>query len=61
MFSILFLKTRDTVYIFLNCVFASSNFINLSSNHRNIIFIYKRSFTEILDVNNLRQKRFQSD
>ena len=61
MFSILFLKTRDTVYIFLNRVFASSNFINLSSNHRNIIFIYKRSFTEILDVNNLRQKRFQSD
>ena len=42
---------------------ASSNFINLNSDHKIISFTYKRSFTEILDVNKLRlrYKKFQGE
>ena len=38
---------------FLILFFAGSNFINLNSDHKNISFTHKKSFTEILDVNKL--------
>ena len=53
-----------TLYAFFLITFlASSNFINLNSDHKIISFTYKRSFTEILDVNKLRlrYKKFQGE
>ena len=46
---------------FLITFLASSNFINLNSNHKIISLTYKISFTEILDVDKLRlrYKKFQ--
>ena len=52
------------LYIFFLITFlAGSNFINLKSDHKIISFTYKRSFTEILDVNKLRlrYKKFQGE
>ena len=48
---------------FLITFLAGSNFINLKSDHKIISFTYKRSFTEILDVNKLRlrYKKFQGE
>ena len=48
---------------FLITFLASSNFINLNSDHKIISFTYKRSFTEILDVNKLRLRytKFQGE
>ena len=48
---------------FLLTILASFNFINLNSDHKIISFTYKRSFTEILDVNKLRlrYKKFQGE
>ena len=48
---------------FLITFLASSNFISLNGDHKIISFPYKRSFTEILDVNKLRlkYKKFQAE
>ena len=48
---------------FLITFLAGSNFINLKSDHKIISFTYKRSFTEILDVNKLRLRytKFQGE
>ena len=48
---------------FLITFLASSNFINLNSDHKIISFTHKRSFTEILDVNKLRLRytKFQGE
>ena len=42
---------------------ANSNLINLNRDHKNISFTYKRSSTEILDVNNLKVRwdKFQGE
>ena len=55
-----FSKLRTLYAFFLITFLASSNFINLNSDHKIISFTYKRSFTEILDVNKLkfRYKKF---
>ena len=53
-----------TLYAFFLITFlASSNFINLNSDHKIIRFTDKRSFTEILDVNKhrLKYKKFQGE
>ena len=49
-----FSKLGTLYAFFLIVFFASSNFINLNSDHKNISFTYKRSITGILDVNKLR-------
>ena len=43
--------------------FANSNFINFNRYHKNIRFTYKRSFTQILDVNKSRHRceKFQGE
>ena len=58
-----FSKLRTLQAFFLITFLASSNFINLNSDHKIISFTYKRSFTEILDVNKLRlrYKKFQGE
>ena len=58
-----FSKLRTLYAFFLITFLASSNFINLNSDHKIISFTYKRSFTEILDVNKLRlkYKKFQGE
>ena len=63
MFSTLFSKLGTLYAFFLITFLASSNFINLNSDHKIISFTYKRSFTEILDVNKLRlrYKKFQGE
>ena len=58
------MEKLGTLYAFFLITFlASSNFINLNSDHKIISFTYKRSFTEILDVNKLRlrYKKFQGE
>ena len=54
-----FSKLGRSYAFFLIVFFASSNFINLNSNHKNISFSLKRLITEILDVNKLRCRKFQ--
>ena len=58
-----FSKLGKLYAFFLITFLASSNFINLNSDHKIISFTYKRSFTEILDVNKLRlrYKKFQGE
>ena len=53
-----------TLYAFFLIAFlANSNLINLNRDHKNISFTYKRSSTEILDVNNLKVRwdKFQGE
>ena len=59
-----FSKLRILYTFFLVTFLAGSNLINLKSDRKIIIsFTYKRSFTEILDVNKLRlrYKKFQGE
>ena len=58
-----FLKLGTLYAFFLLTILASSNFINLNSDHKIISFTYKRSFAEILDVSklSLRYKKFQGE
>ena len=58
-----FSKPGTLYAFFLIVFFANSNFINLNRDHKNISFTYKRSFTEILDVNEfrLRCEKFQGE
>ena len=49
-----FSKPGKLYAFFLIAFFANSNFINLNRDHKNINFTYKRTSTEILDVNKLR-------
>ena len=49
-----FSKLRILYTFFLITFLAGSNLINLKSDRKIISFTYKRSFTEILDVNKLR-------